>query len=286
MDAPMLRILAALDGTPGAETILAALMPLARAADLHLTLFRVAEDDAEAGAARDYLTRLQGALALHRISARVEVATGEPGPVLLLRLGSGDFDFGAMTTHGRRGLDRILMGSVAETVVRSAGIPIFINRPDAKIGDWKKIIVALDGSKEAEAALEDAGRLARRTGSTLILVNVAEPFLAAPGLQYAYGAVTIPDMKPYLADVRHRLAAEGFTVEVKSLLGPPGPVIAAYAGEIGAGLIAMTTLGRGGIRRLLMGSVAESLFRTAPCPILVRPLGKVAGVRSANSAVS
>ena len=144
-----LQILAALDGGSESETILAALMPLARSASCELTLFQVADGPESAGTARAYLTKVQGALALHRIQSRVDVAIGDPGPVLLERLGSGTFDFGAMTTHGRRGLTRVLMGSVAETVVRSAEIPLFINRPDAKIGDWKKIVVALDGSKEA-----------------------------------------------------------------------------------------------------------------------------------------
>lgn len=276
MSSDVLRILVALDGTPAAETILPALMPLARSTPAEFTLFRVATGGEPVEEARAYLDRMQGALSLHRLSASVDVGTGEPGPAILNRLRSGAFDFGAMTTHGRRGVDRILMGSVAESVLRSAERPLFLNRPDAKIGDWKRIVVALDGSPQAEEVLDDVTLLARTTGSTLYLVSVAEALVAAPGLEYSYVGVTLPDMKPYLAAMRKRLAPRGLHVETTALIGPPGEMITHLAGEIGAGLIALTTHGRSGLSRLVMGSVAEHVLRTAPCPVLVRPIGKFA----------
>ena len=288
MSTTSLRILVALDGTPASETILAALMPLARSTPLDLTLFNVASGPDLVGNSRSYLGRMQGALALHRISTSVETKTGEPGPEIIARLQSGEFAFGAMTTHGRQGLDRLLMGSVAETVVRTSETPLFINRPDARIGDWKKILVPLDGSPLAEEILEDVEPLARTSGATLHVVHVAETFVAAAAMEIAYSAVALPDMKPYLEIIRKRLAGTGLNVETEALIGPPAPSIVRHAADIGAGLIALTTHGRSGLRRVIMGSVAEQIFRTAPCPILVRPIRKrssaFSGALAENSA--
>lgn len=267
-----LRLLVALDGTAEAETILAAIMPLVRITRVDLVLLRVASRREEVEEARAYLTRMEGALALHRVRAESEVDIGAPAPAILARLKDGGFDFAAMTTHGRRGIRRLLMGSVAETVVRSAEVPLIVNRPDARIGDWKRIVVPLDGSPTAEEVLGDVAALAGLTGATLHVINVAEALVSAPGLEFAYSAVSLPDMKPYLRRVKERLTARGLNVEIEARIGFPAADVVRYASEIGAGLIAMTTHGRTGLRRVVMGSVAEHVFRTAPCAVLVRPL--------------
>lgn len=277
MNAGLFRILVALDGTPGAETILAAIMPLVRITRVDLLLLRVAGHPGEVQECRDYLARMEGALALHRVRAESVVDIGPPAPAILARLKDGGFDFAAMTTHGRRGINRILMGSVAESVVRSSGVPLIVNRPDARIGDWKKIVVPLDGSTEAEEVLGDVKVLARMTSSTIHLVSVAEVLVSAPGLEFAYGAVSIPDVKPYVTGVKDRLAGEGLKVVMESRVGFPAAEIIQYAADIGAGLIALTTHGRSGLRRVIMGSVAETIFRTSPCAVLVRPLGRESG---------
>ena len=268
----MLRILVALDGTPRAETILAAIMPLVRTVRVDLLLLRVVEGPGEVEAAKAYLSRLEGALALHRIRAESVVDIGVPAPAILSRLKDGGFDYAAMTTHGRRGVDRLLMGSVAESVVRSAGLPLIVNRPDARIGDWKRIVVPLDGSPEAEEILGGVEPLARMTGATLHLVNVSEVLVSSPGIEFGYAAVTVPDMKPYLARMKERLVRRGLEVVTESRIGFPGAEVVQYAGETGAGLIAVTTHGRRGLRRAIMGSVAEQILRTSPCAVLVRPL--------------
>jgi len=272
MSRKALRILVALDGTAGSETILAAIMPLVRITEVDLLLLKVAGSSGELEESRAYLGRMAGALALHRVRAESLVEVGEPGPAILSHLEAGRFDFCAMTTHGRQGIDRLLMGSVAESVVRSSKTPLIVNRPDARIGDWRRIVVPLDGSPAAEKIIEDVTLLVRMTGSTLHLINAAEVLVAAPGLEYAFSAVSIPDMKPYLGRVRDRLTAKGLNVVTEARIGFPGAEIVRYAADVGAGLIAMTTHGRTGLRRVIMGSVAEKIFRTAPCAVLVRPL--------------
>jgi len=73
------------------------------------------------------------------------------------------------------------------------------------------------------------------------------------------------------SDVRRR--AGGL---LPRIIGPPAYTIVRHAADIGAGLIAETSHGRSGLRRVIMGSVAEQIFRTAPCPILVLPAAQVA----------
>jgi nucleotide-binding universal stress UspA family protein len=269
-----IRILVALDGSPVSETILAALMPLVRMARVDLMLLRVALQPGEIKECRDYLTRMESALVLHRMRAESVVETGQPAPVILSHLKEGGFDFGAMTTHGRRGVSRMLWGSVAEEVVRHADCPLIINRPDARIGDWNRIVVALDTSPTAEGILDDVGQLARTTGSTLHLVSVAEVLVPGTEMGFAYDPLPPPDPMPYLTGVRVRLKEQGIMAVAESRLGNPALEITRYAGEIGGGLIALMTHGRTGLRRAILGSVAEQVLRTAPCPVLIHPLGR------------
>jgi hypothetical protein len=107
----MIRILIALDGTPGAETALAAVMPLVRSTPSELLLFRGVARAEEGKDARTYLVRLSEALNGQNVRSAISVETGEPGPAILARLQSGAFDVGALTTHGRTGMTRVLLGS-------------------------------------------------------------------------------------------------------------------------------------------------------------------------------
>src|SRR5688572_9994110 len=202
MKTESLRILVALDGSPAGETTLAAIMPLVRLAPVDVTLFRAVILQDEVEEARAYLSRLEGALGLHHVRTRTVVGRGEPVDAILECIKEGGADLLALATHGRRGLSRLLMGSVADGLVRAARVPLLMNRPDARIGDWKKILVALDGSPAAETILDGVEDLARRTGATLHLVNVGHVLMASPGTELAYGAVTVPDLKPYLEEIR------------------------------------------------------------------------------------
>ena len=273
-----LKILVALDGKPAAESIFPALMPLARRVPSEFLLLKVVDRKEAEDKAIAYLQRMQAALGRHELRVAIAVDAGEPGPAILKRLESGGFDVAAMTTHGRRGLDRLLMGSVAEHVVRHARVPVILTRTQAVIGEWSRIVVPLDGSPEAESILEPVERLAKLADATVYLVHVAEVLGASgPGVEHTYSAVVAPDLTAYLKALQVRLAARGLAVEIRSMIGSPAGEAVRYAGDIGAGLIAVTTHGRTGIRRALMGSVTEQILRTAPCPVLVQPLRKKTG---------
>jgi nucleotide-binding universal stress UspA family protein len=132
-----------------------------------------------------------------------------------------------------------------------------------------RILVPTDFSDTSDAALDYARVIARRFGATLHLVHVLEDPLIAEGLAAEAYIAEQPSIRAAMADdARQRLAhrSEGASVEV--VFGHGAATIVDYAQRRGFDLIVMGTHGRTGIPHMLMGSVAEKVVRTAPCPVL------------------
>lgn len=137
----------------------------------------------------------------------------------------------------------------------------------------EKILVALDGSVLAESALSNALDLAEKNDAKLSLLRAVE-IHALPGTDKVEAQVlAIHEAEDYLAAVVRRLADRGFRrVETHVWYGPPAAAIVEAATAQQADLIAMSTHGRSGLGRLLLGSVTESVLRGTTTPILiVRP---------------
>jgi nucleotide-binding universal stress UspA family protein len=170
-----------------------------------------------------------------------------------------------MGSRGRGGIRRALMGSVSDSVVRHAHCPVMVVRGEA-VAFPTKILVATDGSKEAELAATAAAEWAKSTASELQVAHVAAqyPYARAAGEE-------LPDVAQQVLDEQvSRLQQAGVTVaEAHVRVGPPAAVIVALAEHIGAHLIIMGSRGRGGIRRALMGSVSDSVVRHAHCAVMV-----------------
>jgi nucleotide-binding universal stress UspA family protein len=270
MTEPRLRLLVPLDGTPESETVLPALMPLFKTKNVRLTLLGVAPREDALSGLELYLGRLKLSLLLDEIHSESRVEWGDPASEILRAASPAKFDLIAMTTHGRTGLRRELVGSVAETVLRFSKLPILAFRPGEKVGDWSRMVVALDGSAAAESVLGPATELARARGATLHLVRVksAKPRLTL----HPEDAFPVPeeDPQPYLEGMADGLAAKGILALADIRQGEPAEEILALARETDAGLICLTTHARTGLSRELLGSVAESVLRAAPCPVLLR----------------
>jgi len=265
-----LRILVPLDGSPLAETILPALLPLVSSQATMLTLLKVINRVDEIEPARSYLSRLQKDVEGDRVESVTRLEFGRPAEEILHLAQSKRYDFAAMTTHGRTGLRRAFMGSVAEEVLRHSAIPLFLNRPGTKIGDWKRIVVALDGSPVSEQILEEAARLAGLLGATLHVVRVSLPLLPETDMFFEPMSPAREEAGPYLDEISARLARRQILTVPVLREGFAGVEITKYAAEIGAGLIMMMTEGRSGFPRFLSGSVAEEVLRSASCPVLIR----------------
>jgi nucleotide-binding universal stress UspA family protein len=144
---------------------------------------------------------------------------------------------------------------------------------------YKRIAVAVDGSKTSDAALDEAAKLAREMGATVLLLHVCEEM---PIVWEPEGVSVIPmdDIVKAIADAgnalleqyRKKLAAQGVASEMKLVEtydGRIGHVISEEAQKLNADLLVVGSHGRTGIDRLLLGSVAEGISRSATMPVLL-----------------
>jgi len=140
---------------------------------------------------------------------------------------------------------------------------------------YKRVLVPLDGSPVAESILPFVEQVAGPLDAQVILLSVIESPSAGEAL--ASAGLVSPDIwrlreleiKQYLADVERRLGAKGIRVERRLQMGRAAEEILAAVPEAGIDLIAMTTQGRSGIARLLVGSVAEAVLKASPVPVLM-----------------
>ena len=190
----------------------------------------------------------------------------------------------AMATHGRSGLDRWLLGSVAEKVLRGASNPILVVRakettnPAWEMATLKRVIVPLDGSKAAELILPHVEALAKHLDLEVTLFGVYGGPLAAGRAEGFYNA---GQMDALVAELRGEIATylgikteemKGRGVKKLSFIAEEGLAadeIIATARAIPDTLIAMCTHGRSGVKRWMLGSVTEAVVRHSGAPVLV-----------------
>ena len=187
-------------------------------------------------------------------------------------------------SRGRGGIRRALMGSVSDSVVRHAHCPVLVVRGGESgraVLLSQKILLATDGSEDAVLAARTAAGLAQKMGSELHAVYV-RPRIVPHHPGYYVGPeveehAQQKEQKMLDAEAQRLLDAQaeevrgagGNVARAHLRVGRSDEEIIALAEEIGAGLIAMGSRGRGGIRRTLMGSVSDSVVRHAHCPVMV-----------------
>jgi nucleotide-binding universal stress UspA family protein len=144
---------------------------------------------------------------------------------------------------------------------------------------YKRILVPLDGSPLAEAALEHARQLAQCHGSEIVLLRVViSPYtIVAPDLVLAGQGVDQEilqqQVEQYLQAQAGKLAEQGFTVHLVACQGPVAEAILEHARSLAVDVIVMSTHGRGGVSRWVYGSVADRVLQAAPCPVLLIRVG-------------
>jgi nucleotide-binding universal stress UspA family protein len=163
---------------------------------------------------------------------------------------------------------------MAASLHRASGRDVWTTTRDAEEALMKleTVLVPLDGSRLAEAALVSAVDLVKvSTGATLLLVRAAEASTLLPGTDPTDAqVVVVREAEAYLEAVAARLAEQGVTrVKTSVWYGPPAPAIVEAAEVAKADLIVMSTHGRSGLGRLIVGSVAESVVRGTRRPILL-----------------
>jgi nucleotide-binding universal stress UspA family protein len=184
------------------------------------------------------------------------------------------------STHGRGGIQRFWLGSVADGLVRHATVPVLLvrgNRPAPKrvagAPPFSRVLVPLDGSARAEEAVEAACALLHGVSARLTLLHVVHPMTAA-----AAAASELPHapeqevVATYLEPVARRFASDH--VDVRSDVrvdANVARVVLEAAESHDAELIAIAGQGMSGVQRFIVGSVADKLIRTSPVPVLVVP---------------
>ncbi|MGH7927623.1 MAG: universal stress protein [Candidatus Binatia bacterium] len=300
------RMLIPLDGSATAEGVLPYARTLARGLSLPVELLGVVDIAAIAthvsrGTARhfdaiitenvrgseDYLKRI--AETFPGASAKCTVERGTPEEVILERA-VPDTTLIAMATHGRSGMNRFLMGSIAEKVLRAATTSILLIRPnegDKSDGEasLNSVIVPLDGSELAETALGPVTELAKALKLDVELIRAYQ----IPVNTYAAGEAYYPidyeairsalkdEAQSYVEKIAGELKAMG--VAKVSFAIPEGfgaDEIIAVGQKTPNNLIAMCTHGRSGVKRWVLGSVTEKVVRHSGDPVLVLPHGATA----------
>jgi nucleotide-binding universal stress UspA family protein len=226
------------------------------------------------------------------VEARGELAMGNPAEEILRYADENGIDFILMATHGRSGINRWAMGSVAYRVLRAAKVPVWLVRagvPEKIIRDKlpvRKILVPLDGSKLAELVLPHVEVLAKQGDVEpvdVVLLRVCDP----PVISSDYPPVMPLSWEEhveqetvkyklvaglYLVEVEKRLKAAGLKVRSEVLMGKATDEIVDYANRNHFSLTVMVIYSRSGISRWAYGSVTEKVLLGVSTPVfLVRP---------------
>lgn len=241
----------------------------------------------------DYLADVAKRLAA---AAPVKVASALlEGPIadsLLEHALATHSDLIVMATHGRGPFSRFWLGSVADKLVRRAFVSVLLVRPQEEPADFaarpvlRQIVIPLDGSSLGEQILAPATELGRLMGSQYTLLHAVEPIILP---EYTYRSATIPtewdrmalrkaeaESQSYLDGVANRLRASSLQVNTRVLTNRPAAVAIVEEAEAkSVDLIALATHGRGGLGRLMLGSVADKVIRGASSAVLVHhPVAK------------
>jgi nucleotide-binding universal stress UspA family protein len=208
---------------------------------------------------------------------------GLAGPALCDEAIGVGADLIVMATHGRGALGRLWLGSVADYVVRHAGLPVLLVHASQRRGPPRNlpmcgILVALDLSKQAEAVLQPAVALARVEQAHLTLLHVVEPFDSTTGPRSPNPVLQAPEVtrsrcgeaQRYLDRIADHLREEGLSVSSRVVVGGnAAAALLAALDTIKYDVIAITTRGTGGLERVLVGGVADTVIRAASKPVLV-----------------
>jgi len=300
----MATIMVPLDGSSFAEHAVPVAGGIARASGARIHLVQVHETPLVAAAPdmmvpydakwdatvrrqeQEYLQGMANRIAERwGVSARAELVDGPSAMALSAYAREMEIDTIVMTTHGRGGLSRVWLGSVADGVIRRSGVPVLVLRPETEAVDMdaelrpRHVLIPMDGSDLARGVLERAVWLGSLFGARYTLLRIAlpvplirAPFPASSDTEFLEKVIgeqhdlAQRDLEEAAAPLRER----GLDVEVVVVSEPiPASAILNYATTNAVDLIAIATHGRGGWSRLALGSVADKVLRGATMPVLL-----------------
>lgn len=281
-------ILVPTDGSDGAKAAARHALNLANAFDSHVLFVNVIDKGSYSGSlagidslpegrrealeerASDALETLEALAEETSIPFRTTVEYGVPYKTIPSYAAEHDVDLIAMGTQGRTGLDRYLLGSVTERVVRTSDIPMLTTRDTPEDGSsYEDVLIPTDGSDAASAAIEHGLAVAERYDATVHALSVVD----VGSLIASYDVATIIEaLRNNCEDAVEEVAdaADSRDIDVVTEVeqGTPYRAIKSYTETEGIDLVTMGTHGRTGIDHYLVGSVTARTVRTSEVPVL------------------
>lgn len=224
----------------------------------------------------------------------VDLHTGPVADVLEGYARRHEVDLIVISTHGRSGLSRLTLGSVTDSLIRHTTIPVLVVKPptsylNPQINEaFRHIVVPLDGSTLAEQILPRVMALATIEDAEITLLNVLIPRshsqkdIVDPSLPWWDKDISVA--RQYLFGIAAKLRRNGIPVTTDIVIGENVPnTIGDFASRERADLIAIATHGRGGLARLIHGSVADAVMHSARMSMLVLKPENVAEMETSRS---
>jgi nucleotide-binding universal stress UspA family protein len=210
----------------------------------------------------------------------VDLHAGPVADVLQGYARRNDIDLIVISTHGRSGISRLSLGSVTDSLIRHTTIPVLVVKPPASYLNpqvsraFKRIVVPLDGSTLAEQILPRVVALAKVEEAEITLLNILVPQsysqkeIVDPTLPWWDKDISVA--QAYLFRIAGKLRRNGVTVTTDIVIGENiASAIGDFASREKADLIAIATHGRGGLARMLRGSVADAIMHSGRMSMLV-----------------
>ena len=268
------KILLTLDGSENAEKALPWVKQFAVCEKALVILVRIVPttpDRAlraqERDEAREYLLKMERELNFAGIATKVLIRRGAPAREIVDAAVDQGCDLIVMATRGGSPVKRWVMGGVTEQVMRMSPVPVLpvwshLDRP--RQGHVRRLIVPLDGSKRAESIVWWAIRLAQILHSKLVFLHV---YPNGGGHPRGWNGTLYEALSRRMSRIAESLRKQGIPAEFRLQRGDAAERILNYADR--NDLILTTTHGYGGMKRWILGSVAEKLVHAASVPVLV-----------------
>lgn len=276
-----IHILVATDGSEESREAVRFGASLAHGLGGRLTLIHVVSSSREKGAAEAVLNEARDEAAKYGAQGSTRVGVGDAVEAIVGARREIAADMLVVGTHGRKGVARVVLGSVAETLYKRAPCPVaVVGKFDRSSGTFGPLVAPTDFSDGANHAVQAAALLARTLGVRLTVLHVLPEALPPKGEEGPEARRRAAETLHRNAEARLRSLAENLRlkpeqVDLALVTGVDAAEIVHMAKEIDAGCIVVGTRGLSGLPRVLLGSVTDQVLREAPCPVLVVPLGSV-----------
>jgi nucleotide-binding universal stress UspA family protein len=275
------QIMIPLDGSAFAEAALGQAADVAARLRATLHLVMVHDEANPAESVREYLANVASDPRVTKLNPVTALLSGNVVSALEKYARSSRIDLIVMSTHGRSGIARAWLGSVADELIRRANIPVLLLRPGSQLATpgraTRKVLLPVDGTEFSEALIATAVALAGHEDIHYTLLRVLLPpppvslgdAIATPLPQYGLDDMRA-DAEAHLHGLAARLRLEGLTVDTELVVQPDvAAAIREYALRTGVDLIAMVTHGLYGWKRLALGSVSDRILRDTAVPLMV-----------------